>query len=283
MPTAHRTVLMMPMPTQSTEFSSFPTYADSQHPLPVAVRRPKTPPTPVSSSRLVDNWALWASWRLNSDPTDAHEIQHVATVNTVEDFLEQSEKLTVEDLPANVSLYTLKQGTSPVYSDPLNKRGGHIKIRTVSLTAGARVWRIITSALVTGKVPHYGGVTGAAVVRKDKSTTVQLWVAEASQREVVESLRSFIYASVAQSDFFRVKFCPHKFLIRTVKAKKAKKQEATPPESPVLGSTPLYGLNGAPSRAAQGLPGYLFNPVQTLAAYTVDQTCCTLGVTGSQY
>lgn len=169
-------------------------------------------------------WVFWATWRLENHHVNVNETTPLSTCSDVKTFWEAFGQLTVVDMPVNISLHVFQPGIVPVYDHPDNKSGGHFKVRAVSVASASNLWLQVCLAVILDRVPHGDQINGVTIVKKTRSITIQLWVANSLNKLVVDTLKMFLNASLSQEDYFRIKFCPHKYLIRTVQAKQLEKE-----------------------------------------------------------
>eukprot|EP01012_Entosiphon_sulcatum_P031089 TRINITY_DN3881_c0_g1_i1.p1 TRINITY_DN3881_c0_g1~~TRINITY_DN3881_c0_g1_i1.p1 ORF type:complete len:330 (+),score=40.66 TRINITY_DN3881_c0_g1_i1:62-1051(+) len=189
---------------------------------------PLTPANPankiIASEPLSDlaplpcHWMFWVSWKLE----DVADTRQIGRCTCLQEFWQCFGSLLLAEMPVNVSLQVFREGVTPTYDNPLNRNGGHFKIRATSLQAACRLWAKLVYATVCEQLVCNDQVCGCAVVKKNRSITVQVWIASSLYKPAV---KSYLTSTLMRGDYFRLKYCPHKYLLRTIHTKQAMKMQ----------------------------------------------------------
>lgn len=177
------------------------------------------------STPLRHAWVYWASWKLETDQLGTMEdCRPIGECGTMGEFWDGFSRLLVADMPVNVSLQLLRKGVPPMYDHPENRNGGHFKIRAASMAAACTLWSQLTVAIAREQLPYADQVQGCNVVKKLRSTTLQVWVVNSLSKATVEAVRLYLLTNLPRGDYLRLKFCPHKYLLRTLQTKRAQRR-----------------------------------------------------------
>ena len=93
-------------------------------------------------------WAVWTSqWR------GKPEVTLLRTFDTVQGFLESCQEAPLSHLADRCYLHIFKEGIPPMWEDPANAEGGHLKLLTKSQQGTPALWHALTQAMVKGLLP----------------------------------------------------------------------------------------------------------------------------------
>lgn len=222
-PTGHVAQSGPPVPAVTPFFVPLPEAEDLSHEAVQTVLRANQGPVDETAP-LAARWVFWATWKLETDQQSIDDTQQIGVASTLEEFWDCCDLLTPTDMPVNVSLQVFREGVPPVYDHPENRNGGHFKIRAATTEIVERMWLSVLHATVAGNIALGQYIQGCNVVKKGRSTTVQVWLGSSASKLVIDTIQCVLASSLPRDDYVRMKFCPHKYLLRTLQTKEARRK-----------------------------------------------------------
>lgn len=126
---------------------------------------------------LQNKWALWAHFPHNTDWSIKSYIK-IATFEFVEDVIAATESLTSK-MVENCMLFLMKDGISPTWEDPMNRKGGFFSYKVMNKFV-YNSWKdltyLITGATISKNIEFQNSVTGITISPKKNFCIVKIWM-----------------------------------------------------------------------------------------------------------
>ena len=104
----------------------------------------------ATTAVLQNTWTVWTS-QWSGKP----EVTLLRTFDTVHGFVESCKEAPLSHLADRCYLHIFKEGIPPMWEDPANADGGHLKLLTKSQEASLALWHALTQAMVKGQLPTH--------------------------------------------------------------------------------------------------------------------------------
>eukprot|EP00667_Euglena_gracilis_P016149 EG_transcript_16865 len=237
-------------------------------------------------------FALWSdTWDLKDGHYTLNGIQQLITCNDPEALARIIHGLDLSVIPNGASLHVFREGVEPLYDHPANTPGGHFKMQATSVKAAGDVWALLAEHLLAGQLPCSGSVNGVTYMRTLNTRGIKLWMCDAMDKEAVREMRLFLQGlQNNQIDFVNLKFCPHKYILKTLhsqqKAPTASPRpgDQFPPALPTVDRTPDSAAPALPPPAwpgSLGPPRHVYPGVAAAADGAASHYALTSAVAGS--
>eukprot|EP00668_Euglena_longa_P008991 GGOE01010826.1.p1 GENE.GGOE01010826.1~~GGOE01010826.1.p1 ORF type:complete len:345 (-),score=57.61 GGOE01010826.1:1343-2344(-) len=199
-------------------------------------------------SSIEREFALWSdTWDLKDGHYTLCGVQKLISCNDPEALKRIISGLDPSVIPNGGSLHVFRAGIEPLYDHPANASGGHFKMQATSVQAAGDVWALLTEHLLSDWLPRCPDVNGVTYMRTLNTRGIKLWLRDSLDKEAVRELRLFLQGlQNNQTDFVNLKFCPHKYILKTLHSQ----QKGSAP-SPKSGPPPAGDHHLKPSSVSE--------------------------------
>jgi len=159
-------------------------------------------------------WTLWLSrWKGKATVT------FLAQCDTIESFWQTFNQYPITALKDKQHLHVFRLGVSPMWEDPSNACGGHMKVTIKNPEGAVAVWLSLVLHMVGEQMPPEMLVNGLTFVYHSVGFhIIKVWLGTIDKVAVART-KKFILAILDDADFYseKVTFVPHKLVLGSTK------------------------------------------------------------------
>eukprot|EP00670_Eutreptiella_braarudii_P014926 CAMPEP_0174328976 /NCGR_PEP_ID=MMETSP0810-20121108/15513_1 /TAXON_ID=73025 ORGANISM="Eutreptiella gymnastica-like, Strain CCMP1594" /NCGR_SAMPLE_ID=MMETSP0810 /ASSEMBLY_ACC=CAM_ASM_000659 /LENGTH=374 /DNA_ID=CAMNT_0015443277 /DNA_START=27 /DNA_END=1148 /DNA_ORIENTATION=+ len=171
-----------------------------------------------SNGQLTETWCFWRDlWNVENGKAQMSELVYLDCASFEQDFTNLQQSISIDTLSPHASGHIFRQGIRPAYQDPANRSGGHWRIGATNSQSADALWQRLATAVIQDEFPNEAGLCGMTLMRKQRGRfALRVWF-NSCANESVKAAKAFLGGALNKSDYTGIKFCPHKYILQTLR------------------------------------------------------------------